>query len=74
MSKILGISLALAMALVAIPLSMRAMTPHDTVNNGATLAHQAFGAHTAFGPDGKLIGAAAAPSVRSHFQRNGLPE
>ena len=73
MSKILGISLALAMALVAIPLSMRAMKPHDTVN-GATLAHQAFGAHTAFGPDGKLIGAAAAPSVRSHFQQNGLPE
>jgi hypothetical protein len=73
MSRVLGISLPFAITLAAIALSMQTITPHDTVN-GATLAHQAIGAYTVSGPDGKLIGAAANPSVRSHFQQHGLPE
>lgn len=45
------------------------------IHNGAALAaDQGFSANTVFGPDGKLIGAAANPSIRSQLQRDGLPE
>jgi hypothetical protein len=49
-----------------------------TVHKGAAPAeqayHQARGANAVVGPDGKLIGAAPDPSVRSQLQRDGLPE
>jgi hypothetical protein len=93
MSKIVGISLALAAALVAIPtLMISASGPwahqrnvvtdsddtvlgkvHGTVN-GAAPAHQAVGGYHLFGQDGKLIGAAADPSLRLYFKQAGLPE
>lgn len=88
MSKIVGISLALAAALVAIPtLMISASGPwahqrnvvtdsddtvlgkvHGTVN-GAAPAHQAVGGYHLFGQDGKLIGAAADPSINSILSR-----
>jgi hypothetical protein len=34
---------------------------------------QTYDANHVIGPDGKLIGAAADPSVRSQLQRDGLP-
>jgi hypothetical protein len=93
MSKIVGISLALATALVAIPaLMISASGPwahqrnlvtdsdstmlgkvRDTVN-GAAPTDQAVGGYHLFGPDGKLIGAAANPSMRLYFQQADLPE
>jgi hypothetical protein len=92
MSKIHGISLALAIALVVIlTLVILASGPRahqsnvvtdsdgtvlgkvrDTVN-GAAPADQAVGGYALFGSDGKLIGAAANPNIRFHFQRAGLP-
>ena len=35
---------------------------------------QGYDANAVVGPDGKLIGAAPDPSVRSQLQRDGLPE
>jgi hypothetical protein len=35
---------------------------------------QSFGTNTVFAPDGKLIGAAPGPGIRSHIEQDGLPE
>jgi hypothetical protein len=49
-----------------------------TIHKGAALADQvydqAYRANDVVGPDGKLIGAAPNPSIRSQMQRDGLPE
>jgi hypothetical protein len=44
------------------------------IHNEAASDHQGFSANTLFGPDGKLIGAAANLSIRTQLQREGLPE
>jgi hypothetical protein len=64
-----------AAALIATP--MLARTGHKAVAPGNQLqyrAHdQAYDANPVIGPDGKLIGAAPDPGMRSQLQRDGLP-
>jgi hypothetical protein len=49
----------------------------STVHKGAAPADQAYdrayGSNAIVGPDGKLIGVASDPSIRSQLQRDGLP-
>jgi hypothetical protein len=65
-----------AAALIATPALAR--TGHKAVapvNHGQDRTHDhAYDANPVVGPDGKLIGAAPDPSVRSQLQRDGLPE
>jgi hypothetical protein len=43
------------------------------VHNGAATADQGNGNNYVVGQDGKLIGAASNPSIRSQWQREGFP-
>ena len=43
------------------------------VHNGAATADQGNGTNYVVGQDGKLIGAAPNPSIRSQWQREGFP-
>ena len=43
------------------------------VHNGAATANHENATHYAVGPDGRLIGAAPNPSIRSQWEREGLP-
>jgi len=43
------------------------------VHNGAATAGQGNGTNYVVGQDGKLIGAASNPSIRSQWQREGFP-
>jgi hypothetical protein len=43
------------------------------VHHGAETAEQGNGTNYVVGQDGKLIGAAPNPSIRSQWQREGLP-
>jgi hypothetical protein len=48
-----------------------------TIHKGAALAaqvYQAYRANDVVGPDGKLIGTASNPTIRSQMQLDGLPE
>jgi len=43
------------------------------VHNGAATADHENATHYVVGPDGRLIGAAPNPSIRSQWEREGLP-
>jgi hypothetical protein len=43
------------------------------VHSGAATADQGNGTNYVVGPDGKLIGAAPNPSIRSQWQQEGFP-
>jgi hypothetical protein len=43
------------------------------VRNGAATADHENADNYVFGPDGRLIGAAPNPSIRSQWERDGLP-
>jgi hypothetical protein len=64
-----------AAVLLATPILGRALhkdlTPVDQRHGHAT--SQSYDGSAVVGPDGKLIGAASDPGVRSQLQRDGLP-
>ena len=64
-----------AAVLIATPALVRAVHKEGTpVAQAHERAHgQAHDANAVVGPDGKLIGAAADPNVRSYLQQDGLP-
>ena len=71
--KLLAAVLA-AVSLVASATLARSLHKAAPVEHAQGRAHdQSYGAYPALGPDGKLIGAAPDPIVRSQMQRNGLP-
>ncbi|HEY1473722.1 MAG TPA: hypothetical protein VGF53_06525 [Pseudolabrys sp.] len=72
--KLIAAAIA-AMVLLATPIVARALhkdlTPVDQ-RHVRTPGHSYDGS-AVIGPDGKLLGAASDPSVRSQLQRDGLP-
>jgi hypothetical protein len=64
-----------AAVLIATPALVRAVHKEGTpVAQARDRAHgHAYNADAVIGPDGKLIGAASDPNVRSYLQRDGLP-
>ena len=72
--KLIAAAMA-TMVVIAMPILARALhkdlTPVDQ-RHVRTLG-QTYDSNAVIGPDGKLIGAASDPGVRSQLQRDGLP-
>jgi hypothetical protein len=63
--KLLGAAVVASAVIVSVALAC--------FNNGAATADHGNATSYVVGPDGKLIGAAPNPSIRSQWQREGLP-
>jgi hypothetical protein len=62
-------SIAFAAAAVVATLALA-----SAVHKKPAPIEQGYDVNPVVGPDGDVIGAAANPSMRSHFERDGLPE
>ena len=63
--KLLGAAVVASAVIVSVALAC--------FHNGAAAADHGNATSYVVGPDGKLIGAAPNPSIRSHWEREGLP-
>jgi hypothetical protein len=73
--KLLSAAIGVA-ALIAAPALLRAVHKEGApvYQAHARAQGQGYDANPVVGPDGKLIGAAPDPSVRTQLQQDGLPE
>jgi len=73
--KLFSAAIAVA-ALIAAPALVRAVHKEGSpvYQAHARAQSQGYDVNPVVGPDGKLIGAAPDPSVRSQLQQDGLPE
>ena len=74
-TKLLSAAIAAAV-LIATPILARALHKGEAAADHAQdRGHgQSYDGYPVVGPDGKLIGAAPDPSLRSQLQRDGLPD